>query len=187
MALRLAAPPSSPRAVTRKAEAALARASLHSVAAMRASEGGAQTTDVCKSTTQSVVQHPEGLVEGVVQGSLDEAASATRVRAWRTAWPRFSNFFASNVLSIDSLAAPPVPSAAPDAFAEAGRVSQQSAGGQLQAEAALVRAAAADVISYSAAISACVKGAQPEQALQLLRTKPQPGGSECVRCFQELA
>ncbi len=135
---------------------------------MRASEGGAQTTDVCKSTTQSVVQHPEGLVEGVVQGSLDEAASATRVRAWRTAWPRFSNFFASNVLSIDSLAAPPVPSAAPDAFAEAGRVSQQSAGGQLQAEAALVRAAAADVISYSAAISACEKGAQPEQALQLL-------------------
>ena len=73
------------------------------------------------------------------------------------------------MLSIDSLAAPPVPSAAPDAFAEAGRVSQQSAGGQLQAEAALVRAAAADVISYSAAISACDKGAQPEQALQLLR------------------
>ncbi len=79
----------------------------------------------------STVQHSEGLVQDVLQGSLDQAARASELGAEPGRGSRMS---AAHMTGIDSLAAPPVSSAAPEAFVDAGRVSRHSAGGYAQPE-----------------------------------------------------
>ncbi len=72
------------------------------------------------------MQHSDGLVQGVLPGSLDQAARASELGAEPGRGSRMS---AAHMAGVDSLGAPPVSSAAPEAFVDAGRVSRHSAGG----------------------------------------------------------
>ena len=79
------------------------------------------------------VQHSEGLVQGVLQGSLDQAVRASELGAEPG---RDSRMSAADMAGIDSLAAPPVSSAAPEAFVDSGHVSRHSAEGPVSSAAA---------------------------------------------------
>ncbi len=126
--------------------AASVRASLQSVA-LRASDGGAQLVDTRLSTASGAVlveprqfrvRHSEGLVQSVLQGCFDETTRASELSAEPGRGSRVS---APDMTGVDSLAAPPVPSAVPEASVDAGRMSRHSSGWHAQPEdAASVRA-----------------------------------------------